>query len=65
LNRITTDLLDFDHIGDIPRRKVKELKITREDREYFSGAKKKLLFKQRNRSNEIDEKPSIDDPLNK
>ena len=39
---ITTDLLDFTDVKNIPDSKKKELKFTDEDQEYFSGAKRRI-----------------------
>lgn len=40
---VYTDLLDFNDMQSIPLDKKKELKITKEDQEYFAGTKKSLF----------------------
>lgn len=42
-NGISTDLLDFENINKIPAEAIKELNITKQDQEYFSGAKKTIF----------------------
>jgi len=46
---IETNLLDFNNVNEIPLEMRKELKFTKEDDEYFSGAKKKLHSKRANK----------------
>lgn len=42
---VYTDLLDFNDMHSIPLDKKKELKLTKEDQEYFAGTKKNLFTK--------------------
>ena len=44
---ITTNLLDFENINKISQDVRKELKISKADQEYFSGAKKSLFTSKR------------------
>lgn len=42
---VNTNVLDFADFEHVPKNKLKELKMTQEDQEYFSGAKKNLFGK--------------------
>lgn len=44
---ITTDLLDFENIHNVPDDKMKGLKLSKADQEYFSGSKTNFFLPQK------------------